>query len=120
LSKDDPFRTVVATLLATEPALLSVGILRRTNLAGYNGGKSPLYELVESLRSPSAYISFESYVSAAAARARSPHGHRCHAQVAITIVIAAMVIIMTPAVCQTTSHSGSGGQTLRERAATVS
>ena len=49
-SKAEPFRTFVAGLMTTEPALLSVEILRRTKLAGYAGGKSALYGLVHSLR----------------------------------------------------------------------
>jgi transposase len=46
-SKAEPFRTVVAEVLATEPDLLSVGIFRRAKLSGYAGGKSALYELIQ-------------------------------------------------------------------------
>ncbi len=49
-SNAEPFRRGVAKLLATEPELHSVEILRRTKLVGYTGGKSALYELVHSLR----------------------------------------------------------------------
>jgi transposase len=49
-SKAEPFRPVVAELLATEPDLLSVEILRRAKLQGYPGGKSALYDLIQELR----------------------------------------------------------------------
>jgi transposase len=40
----------VASWLAEEPALLSVELLRRAKLAGYDGGKSAFYALVRELR----------------------------------------------------------------------
>jgi hypothetical protein len=40
----------VAEILAGEPNLLSVEILRRAKLKGYAGGKTALYELIRSLR----------------------------------------------------------------------
>jgi transposase len=46
----EPFRAVVAEILAGEPSLLSVEILRRAKLKGYAGGKTALYELIRSLR----------------------------------------------------------------------
>ena len=49
-AKAEPFRALVAQLLAQEPELLSVEILRRTKLAGYTGGKTALYDLVTALR----------------------------------------------------------------------
>src|SRR5690348_13826241 len=44
-SKADAYRERVTTWLAEEPALLSVELLRRAKLAGYDGAKSALYEL---------------------------------------------------------------------------
>src|SRR5690242_4562536 len=49
-SKADAYRERVTTWLAEEPALLSVELLRRAKLAGYDGAKSALYELVRSVR----------------------------------------------------------------------
>jgi transposase len=49
-SKAEPFRTAVVELLAAEPALLSVEILRRMKLTGYRGAKTALYDLVHALR----------------------------------------------------------------------
>jgi transposase len=49
-SKAEPFRGLVAKLLAEDPELLSLEILRRARLDGYEGGKSALYALVSSLR----------------------------------------------------------------------
>lgn len=49
-AKAEPFRTLVAELLAREPVLLSVEILRRVRLASYTGGKSALYKLIRELR----------------------------------------------------------------------
>jgi transposase len=51
-SKAEPFRKVVADILAKEGDLLSLEILRRARLAGYKGGKSALYGLIASLRAP--------------------------------------------------------------------
>ncbi len=48
-SKAEPFRGVVARVLAEDPELLSLEILRRTRLDGYQGGKSALYALISSL-----------------------------------------------------------------------
>jgi len=49
-SKAEPFRGLVAKLLAEDPDLLSLEVLRRARLDGYQGGKSALYALVSSLR----------------------------------------------------------------------
>ena len=49
-SKAEPFRSFVVELLAKEPDLLSVEILRRAKLKGYDGGKTALYDLVHSIR----------------------------------------------------------------------
>jgi hypothetical protein len=50
-AKAEPFRSVVAAILAGEPDLLSVEILRRAKLQGYTGGKTALYELIAAVRS---------------------------------------------------------------------
>jgi transposase len=49
-AKAEPFRSVIAELLAGEPQLLSVEVLRRIKLKGYEGGKTALYELIRELR----------------------------------------------------------------------
>ena len=49
-AKAAPYRARVTAWLAEEPALLSVELLRRAKLAGYDGGKSALYALVRELR----------------------------------------------------------------------
>jgi len=49
-AKAEPFRSVVAEILAREPSLLSVEILRRAKLKGYTGGKTALYTLISVLR----------------------------------------------------------------------
>jgi transposase len=49
-SKAEPFRPWVVELMAKEPELLSLEVLRRARHAGYAGGKSALYALVASLR----------------------------------------------------------------------
>ena len=49
-SKAEPFRGFVVEQLAKEPELLSVEVLRRARLEGYDGGKTALYELVHSIR----------------------------------------------------------------------
>jgi transposase len=49
-SKAEPFRGFVVGQLAKEPELMSLELLRRARLAGYPGGKSALYALVQSLR----------------------------------------------------------------------
>ena len=49
-STAEPFRSLAEKLLQEESQLLSVEILRRARLEGYEGGKSALYQLVASLR----------------------------------------------------------------------
>src|SRR5215831_16595033 len=49
-SKAEPFRGLVLELLAEEPMLLSLELLRRAKLKGYAGSKSAFYALVASLR----------------------------------------------------------------------
>jgi transposase len=49
-AKAEPFRSVIAEILAGEPQLLSVEVLRRIKLKGYEGGKTALYELIRELR----------------------------------------------------------------------
>jgi transposase len=49
-SKAEPFRPQVVGWLTEDPTLLAVEILRRAKLAGYPGGKSALYELVQAVR----------------------------------------------------------------------
>jgi len=49
-AKAEPYRSVIAELLAQEPDLLSVEILRRAKLKGYAGGKTALYDLISALR----------------------------------------------------------------------
>jgi transposase len=49
-SKAEPFRKHVLELLAEDPDLMSLEILRRARLAGYTGGKTALYELVAAVR----------------------------------------------------------------------
>jgi transposase len=49
-STAEPYRPFIAALLAEEPALLSVEVLRRARLDGYRGGKSALYEVIATLR----------------------------------------------------------------------
>jgi transposase len=49
-SKAEPFRPHVVGWLTEDPTLLAVEILRRAKLAGYTGGKSALYELVQAVR----------------------------------------------------------------------
>jgi transposase len=49
-SKAEPRRGFVVSLLAKEPDLLSLEVLRRARLDGYDGGKSALYELIHSIR----------------------------------------------------------------------
>jgi transposase len=51
-SKAEPFRAFIAALLASDPELLSVEILRRAKLKGYEGSKSALYSLTSELRPP--------------------------------------------------------------------
>jgi hypothetical protein len=49
-SKAEPYRARVSGWLAEEPTLLSVELLRRAKLAGYEGAKSALHELVREVR----------------------------------------------------------------------
>lgn len=49
-AKAEPFRSVIAEILAQEPSLLSVEILRRAKLKGYTGGKTALYALISAVR----------------------------------------------------------------------
>jgi transposase len=53
-SKVGAQRSFVTDLMAKEPDLLSVEILRRARMSGYDGGKSALYELIASVRPPRA------------------------------------------------------------------
>jgi transposase len=46
----EAFRPVVAELLAADPSLPTVELLRRARERGYRGGKSALYDLVKALR----------------------------------------------------------------------
>jgi len=46
----EPFHSFVLELLAQEPTLLSLELLRRAKLKGYAGSKSAFYALVASLR----------------------------------------------------------------------
>lgn len=48
-SAAEPFRTLAERLITEEPEILSVEILRRARLDGYQGGKSVLYQLVAGL-----------------------------------------------------------------------
>ncbi|MGH7633148.1 MAG: IS21 family transposase, partial [Gemmatimonadaceae bacterium] len=60
-AKAAAYRGLVASALTDEPALLSVELLRRAKLAGYDGGKSALYALVRTVRvtTPRPVIRFE-------------------------------------------------------------
>lgn len=60
-SKAEAYRGLVTALLTNEPQLLSVELLRRAKLAGYDGGKSALYALVRDVRvlTPRPVIRFE-------------------------------------------------------------
>jgi len=49
-SKASPFRAFVAEVLASEPDLMSLEVLRRARRKGYTGGESAIYELVAALR----------------------------------------------------------------------
>jgi transposase len=46
----EPFREIVAGILAAEPALKSVEVLHRLRQKGFAGGKTALYELIASIR----------------------------------------------------------------------
>jgi transposase len=60
-SRAEPLRPLVVELLAQDPALLSVEIFRRAKLAGYPGGKSALYDLIQAIRpkTPRPLVRFE-------------------------------------------------------------
>jgi transposase len=49
-AKAEPFRAFLVDVLARDPDLLSVEILRRAKLTGYAGGKTALYDLISALR----------------------------------------------------------------------
>ena len=49
-AKADAYRDVVVQALTDDPTLRSVELLHRARLAGYTGGKSALYVLVQTLR----------------------------------------------------------------------
>jgi len=49
-AKAEPFRSAITEIVAQEPNLLAVEILRRVKLKGYTGGKTALYTLVSALR----------------------------------------------------------------------
>lgn len=57
----EPFRERVVELLTQDPTLLSVEIFRRAKLAGYPGGKSALYDLIQAIRpkAPRPVVRFE-------------------------------------------------------------
>lgn len=60
-SKAEAYRAVVTGWLTEEPTLRSVELLRRAKLAGYDGAKSALYDLVRSVRvvTPRPVVRFE-------------------------------------------------------------
>jgi transposase len=49
-SKATAFRSLVSEVLATEPELMTLELLRRARLKGYEGGKTAFYELVAAVR----------------------------------------------------------------------
>ena len=49
-SKADAYREVIVQALTEQPALKSIELLHRARLAGYTGGKSAVYALVQTLR----------------------------------------------------------------------
>jgi len=49
-SKAEPFRSFLVEHMTKEPELLSVELLRRAKLEGYEGSKSALYALIRSIR----------------------------------------------------------------------
>jgi transposase len=55
-AKAEPFRQKVVDLLIQEPHLLTVEILRRMRLEGYDGAKTALYALVRSVRPKSSRL----------------------------------------------------------------
>ena len=60
-SKAEAYRPLVSGWVTEDPALLSVELLRRAKLAGYDGAKSALYELVRTVRptTPRPIVRFE-------------------------------------------------------------
>lgn len=46
----EPFRAAVTAILAKEPEVLSIELLRRVKLDGYKGGKTALFSLVQQIR----------------------------------------------------------------------
>ena len=60
-AKAEAYRGLVTTWLTDDPALLSVELLRRAKLAGYNGAKTALYALVREVRptTPRPMVRFE-------------------------------------------------------------
>ena len=53
-SKAEPYRAFVLELLEKDPQLMSLEVLRRCRLRGYQGGKTAMYGLVAQLRPASA------------------------------------------------------------------
>lgn len=49
-SRAEPYRTVIEGILKDEPDLMTLEVLRRARLQGYDGSKSPFYALVAELR----------------------------------------------------------------------
>ena len=49
-SKTEAFRSLVVEILSDEPELMSLELLRRARLKGYDGGKSAFYEMARSVR----------------------------------------------------------------------
>lgn len=49
-SKTAPYRELVVKILAEDPSLMSLEILRRVREHGYDGGKTAMYDLVAELR----------------------------------------------------------------------
>ena len=60
-SKAEPFREFVRSLLEAEPRLMTLEVLRRARLRGYDGGKSAMYRLVADVRAhdPALQMRFE-------------------------------------------------------------
>jgi transposase len=60
-SRAEAYRAPVTAWLTDDPGLLSVELLRRAKLAGYEGAKTALYELVREVRptTPRPLVRFE-------------------------------------------------------------
>jgi hypothetical protein len=72
-SKVQRFRLSIAEILAQNPDIRSIEILRRVRLMGYPGGKTALYALVATLRAePQARARDESDRHAPSAAAQAP------------------------------------------------